>query len=139
MIRKLPGAVLCVLAIAGSASAQGSGATPMISDRNATLTGRIITDSGPPRRPWFVVVFPVNRDLWLPRTSRITAALSDAEGTWIARHLPAGDYRLAVVTDLVPGELSDPFFLRKLTPASITVTLAEGERKTQDLRLGSGF
>jgi hypothetical protein len=86
-----------------------------------------------------VVVFPVDRTLWVSQSPRIAAGLSDAEGRWIVRSLPAGEYFLAVVTALVPGELSDPSFLRRVTPAAFKVTLAEGEQKTHDLRLGSRF
>ena len=129
MTRILVGLALCIVAAAG----------PVRGDSAGVLTGRIITDSGPPPRPWYVVVFPVDRALWVSQSPRIAAALSDAEGRWIVRSLPAGDYFLAVVTALVPGELSDPSFLRRVTPAAFKVTLAEGEQKTQDLRLGSRF
>jgi hypothetical protein len=124
MVRVLVAASLFVIASAGSVRPDTAGVFGF-SDQDATLTGRVITDSGPPARPWYVVVFPVDETLRAPQSPRVAAALTDAEGRWIVRGLPAGDYLLAVVTNLVPGELSDPSFL-------------EGERKTQDLRIGSG-
>ena len=49
-------------------------------------------------------------------------------------NLPAGDYRIAAVVDIAPGDANDPAFLEQLVPAR-PVTLAEGERKVQDLRI----
>jgi hypothetical protein len=40
--------------------------------------------------------------------------------------------------DADPRELSEPSFIEQLIPASIRITLGEGERKVQDLKLGGG-
>ena len=50
--------------------------------------------------------------------------------------LPAGEYRLAALTDIVPGDQNDPAFLEQLVAASIAFTLAPGEKHVQDLRVG---
>ena len=55
-------------------------------------------------------------------------------------HVPlpsAREYLIAAVEDLEPGEWFDPVFLQALVDSSITITLAEGEQKTQDLTLGA--
>jgi hypothetical protein len=46
---------------------------------------------------------------------------------------------MAAVTDVSPTEVSDPSFLEQLVGASFKVTLAEGEKKTQDLRISGGL
>jgi hypothetical protein len=53
--------------------------------------------------------------------------------------LPPGEYRIAALVDVAPGEINDPAFLEQIVAASVKVTLAEGERKTQDLRIAGGL
>ena len=69
----------------------------------------------------------------------MTAILSRAASTVEApKALPPGDYLMAAVTDVEPGEWFDPEFLQQLRAASARVTLNEGDKKTQDLRLNVG-
>ena len=42
---------------------------------------------------------------------------------------------MTAVTDIEPGEQFDPAFLDLLSRSSIAVAIAEGEKKTQDLRI----
>jgi hypothetical protein len=41
------------------------------------------------------------------------------------------------VDDVEPGEWFDPAFLQRLAPGAAKVTIANGEWKVQDIRLGS--
>ena len=45
---------------------------------------------------------------------------------------------LVAITDLDQADLADPAFLEQLAAASIKITLAEGEKKKQDLKLSGG-
>jgi hypothetical protein len=45
---------------------------------------------------------------------------------------------MAAVTDLLPADLTDPSFLDQLVATSFTLTIADGENKTQDLRIAGG-
>jgi hypothetical protein len=56
-------------------------------------------------------------------------------GRYRFANLPPGNYRLAA-TDLVPEDLRDNAALEALAAQSTAVTLALGEQKTFDLRLG---
>jgi hypothetical protein len=49
--------------------------------------------------------------------------------------LPPGEYFLTAVTDAEQNEWFDPQFLAQLVPASIKVTIADGEKKVQDIRV----
>jgi len=49
--------------------------------------------------------------------------------------LPPGDYLLAAVSELQPDDFADPAFLEMLVPGSVKISLAEGEKKTQDVML----
>ena len=53
--------------------------------------------------------------------------------------MPAGDYYVSAVTELDPEDLADPDFLEQLAAMSFKVTLAEGERKIQDIKLVGGW
>ena len=64
------------------------------------------------------------------------AVKPDSTGQFHVDGLPPGDYYVAALIDADPRELGDPSFLDQLIPSSIRVTLAEGERKIQDLKLG---
>lgn len=104
-------------------------------DERQELTGTIQDTSGGPTSDFTIIVFPSNRDYWLPQARRIAATRPGTDGRFTFGNLPAGDYRLTAVTDVEPGEWYDPAFLEQLGAASIPITLAEGERKTQDIRL----
>jgi hypothetical protein len=106
------------------------------SDQRASLSGRLITNAGPPAAPYFIVVFPVDRTLWLPLARRIMSTRADTTGAWTLKDVPPGDYLVAALTDLVPEELADPAFLEQLLPNTLKVTINDGENKTQDLRIG---
>ena len=60
------------------------------------------------------------------------------DGHYTVAGLPAGDYRVAALTDVESGEWNDPGFLAGLVDASIKVTLVEGQKTSQDLRLAGG-
>ena len=47
----------------------------------------------------------------------------------------SGDYRIAALVDLAPGEQSDPALLEQLVPASVAFSLAAGEQRTQNITI----
>ena len=106
------------------------------SDQRASLSGRLVTTAGPPAAPYFIVVFPADRTLWMPLARRIMSTRADTMGAWALRDVPPGDYLVAALTDLAPDELSDPAFLEQLVPNALKVTVSDGENKMQDLRIG---
>jgi hypothetical protein len=50
--------------------------------------------------------------------------------------LPAGEYYVGAVTTLDLEDLFDPLFLQQIVPIAFRITLAEGETRQQDLKLG---
>jgi hypothetical protein len=58
------------------------------------------------------------------------------DGTFLFNRVPAGDYEIAAVDDVEPGEWYDPAFLQRLVSSAVKVTIAEGEKKVQDLKIG---
>jgi hypothetical protein len=107
-------------------------------DKVQELTGTIQDTSGRPTSDFTIIVFPSEPRFWMPQARRITATRPGTDGRFTFRGLPAGDYRLTAVTDVEPGEWYDPAFLNQLSSVSIPISLSEGERKVQDIRLAGG-
>jgi len=82
-----------------------------------------------------VVVLPTDRALWLPDARRIKSARPATSGQYSFADLSAGSYLLAAIDDLEPSDLADASFLEAIAKAGVAVTIADGEKKTQDLRL----
>ena len=113
-----------------------TGAVLTFSDRRASLSGTLEVPAGRTASEFHVVVFPEDRSLWLPGARRIQSARPGTDGAYVLRDLPPGRYRLAALTDLSTDDLIDPSFFDSLVPASIAVTIGEGEQKAQSFRVG---
>jgi hypothetical protein len=105
-------------------------------NRGAVIAGTVSDAAGRPTSTYSVIVFPANRDDWRPGSRRIRAAHLATNGSFAVKNLPAGTYALAVVDDLDAADLSSPDFLTQLAAAAKTITLGDGEHKTQDLKIG---
>jgi hypothetical protein len=103
-------------------------------DKTQELSGTIFAASGQPTSDFTIVVFPTDNQFWQPQSRRIVSARPGTDGRFTFRNLPPGDYRLGAITDAEPGEWFNPEFLAQLVGASIPISLAEGERKVQDIR-----
>ena len=106
-------------------------------NRTQDLAGRIQDATGRPTADFTIIVFPTDSRYWLPRARRIASTRPGTDGSFMVRDLPAGDYRLTAVTDVEPGEWYDPNFLSQLVPVSIPITLREGEKKVQDIKVAN--
>jgi len=112
-----------------------TGAVATFTDQHSELSGTLQSAASIPAPDYFVVVFPRDSALWRPASRRVQTARPSTDGRFVFRDLPAGDYLLAAVTDLESSDLSDQAFLEALVRAAAPVSLADGEKKTQDLRL----
>lgn len=112
-----------------------SGVILTFTDQTQELSGTIQDATGRPTSDFTIVVYPADQAYWTPQSRRIAATRPDTDGRFQIRSLPPGNYRLTAVTDAEPGEWFNPDFLAQLIGGSIPVSLAEGERKTQDIRL----
>jgi hypothetical protein len=110
-----------------------------LTDRAPEVSGRLIDAAGQPAPGFVLVIFSADRRSWVPNSVRTRMVRPGVNGTFVARDLPAGDYLISAVTDLEDGEWNDPAFLAELAAhAPVRVTLAEGEKKVQDIRVGGG-
>ena len=109
-------------------------------DRWQELSGRLQRANGAPVNDYTVVVIPADSSLWPFGTRRIRTARPGTNGEFVfggrgASALPAGDYLIAAVTDIVSDDLADPTFLAALAQNAIALSLKAGERKVQDLAI----
>jgi protocatechuate 3,4-dioxygenase beta subunit len=98
------------------------------------LSGLVTTAAGVPETDYFVIAMPADREYWLPQSRRIMNTRPDGKGRYVFRGLPAGDYRIAVTTDLVARDLQEFSTLEQLAAVSLPVTIATGERKVLNVR-----
>jgi len=104
-------------------------------NKPAELGGVLQDSSGQPTSDYTIVLFSADQRFWTPQSRRIVSARPTTEGKYAFRDLPAGEYRLAALEDVEPESWFDPNFLRTLIGASTSVTIVEGEKKTQDLKV----
>jgi hypothetical protein len=106
-----------------------------LTTRLATLSGGLQDSAGQPTSSYTIVVFPAEQKFWTPQSRRIRATRPATDGRYTVTDLPSGDYRLVAVTDVEPGEWFDPAYLRELAAVALPITLGDGERRAQDLRV----
>lgn len=119
-------------------SADLSGIVITFTDRPTELSGRLLDAGGRAAPEYWVVAFSSNRAFWTLGSRRLRTARPDTDGKFQIAGLPPGEYCLVALTDLDQADLADPSFLEQLAAASVKITLAEGEKKKQDLKLSGG-
>jgi hypothetical protein len=103
-------------------------------DQVSELSGLLTTPTGEPETDYFIVALPADRAYWTQLTRRVVSTRPDGSGRYSFRGLPAGDYRLAVTTDLVPLDLREVSTLEPLAAQSVPVSLSTGQKVTMNLR-----
>ena len=104
-------------------------------DTSTDLKGTLQSSFGQPTADYTVIIFPADTRYWVPLARRMRSTRPSTDGKFAFIGLPAGDYRLAAVTDAEPGAWYDPALLQELLPASISVRLIDGQPVVQDLRV----
>jgi hypothetical protein len=114
-----------------------NGAAITFTDRQTELSGTIVNEQSQPVPDYTLIAYPADRRYWTPQTRRIQTVRPATDGRFTFRNLPPGDYRLAPVLDPEPGSWLDPAFLQQLDTTAVRVSIGEGEKKEQSLRVPS--
>ena len=110
-----------------------------LTDRAAELSGRVLDASGRPAQGYYVVLFSTDPAFRTPGARRFPAPVRSAtDGTFRFAGLPPGAYYVAALAELNQSSLSDDGFLVRVAASATVVTLADGEKKVQDLILPRG-
>jgi hypothetical protein len=109
--------------------------TVTLTSRTTELSGSLVDAAGRPVTAFTVVAFSADRVFWTAQSRRIQSTRPADDGRFILKNLPAGDYFLVAVTDIDEGQWSDPRVLATLVSSGVRVTIAEGQRTVQDLRI----
>lgn len=115
-----------------------TGVIVTLTDRPSELSGTVIDVAGRPTGAFPIVVYSVERAFWGAGSRRVVQAQPASDGKFKVIGLPPGEYYVSAVTRLEPGDLENRQFLEDLLPAAIRLSLADGEKKTQDLKLAAG-
>jgi hypothetical protein len=114
---------------------QSGGVVTFAASAAAEVSGSLLDTAGAAAPGYTIVIFAADQRFWTPNSRRIQTTRPSTEGRFGFRNLPAGDYRIVAVTDIEQGQWYDQALLRQLVGASTPITLSEGDRKTQDLRI----
>lgn len=114
-----------------------NGLTITYTDRPTEIAGTLVDASNRPVTRYSIVAVTVDRSLWHPNARRIRAAAPATNGSFSISGLPAGEYAIAAVEDVEASDLADPAFLSQVLAASVKIAIADGEKKTQNLRVES--
>jgi uncharacterized protein (DUF2141 family) len=107
-----------------------------LTDRLADLTGRL--DAGGASADYTMILFSADQAHWSAPSRRVLTTRTASDSTYTFRNVPPGQYLLAAVDDVEQGEWNDPGFLQRLSTTAMKITIVEGEKKTQDVRVGAG-
>ncbi len=114
-----------------------SGVVITMTNRPTEIAGRVIDAAGRPAPGYPIVVFSTDRRYWTFGSRRIQQARPATDGRYRINGLPAGEYYVCAATEVNALELYSPEFLEQLVAGSFKITLGDGERKTQDMKIGS--
>jgi protocatechuate 3,4-dioxygenase beta subunit len=108
-----------------------SDAAIVFTDQLAELNGHVTPNTT-------VILFTTNQSQWSQQSRRLLTARAANDGSFVFRTVPPGEYHVAVVDEIEPGQWNDPAYLQTLVPSATKITITEGEKKTFDLRATGG-
>jgi hypothetical protein len=114
------------------------GVEVVLTDRVSQLIGTIRDDKGRPAPAASLIVFSTDHDQWYPASRFVRKAAAAADGAFALPGLPSGTYYAAAVARLPPegdDAWQDPEFLDALIPRASTVTIAEGQQLSLNVRV----
>jgi hypothetical protein len=107
----------------------------VLTARSTTLSGAVQDGRGRPLTDYAVVAFSPDSSKWGYQTRFVRSGRPNQDGRFELKGLPPGDYLVAALEYLEPGDEGDPEQLEKWKPGSTSVTLGDGEAKSITLKL----
>jgi hypothetical protein len=107
----------------------------VVTNRVTELSGAVADDQGQPVKEYSLVVFPEDSTKWLEGSRLLATARPDQNGRFTVRALPPGRYFAVALEYVEAGASNDPEFLAAVRDQATRFTIAEGEKKTLDLKI----
>ncbi len=82
------------------------------------------------------MVFSEDEKTWFHHSRRVAAVQPDSQGRFTVSNLPAGNYFLAVSSDLENNEWFDPARLSELRATASRVTVTENQVVSRNITVG---
>jgi hypothetical protein len=116
------------------------GLTVTFTDQPTEISGTLLDGANKPTPGFSIVVFSTDRSTWTPGSRRISPPIQvSSDGKYRVAGLPPGEYFLAALTDYEQGDLGDRSFLEQMAQVAYRLTIGEGEKKAQDLKIAGGI
>lgn len=109
-----------------------------VADASVVFTDQLTEVSGHAGPNSTVILFSTNQTHWFQQSGRVRTTRAATDGSYTMPTVSPGEYFVTAVDDVQPGQWFDPAYLQGLTSNSTKITIAEGEKKTLDLRTGGG-
>lgn len=108
-------------------------------DKVAEVSGTLRDEKGAPTPALSIMLFSTDRSQWHQRSRRLRSPVRAAtDGTFKFTNLLAGEYYIAALSDFEPQDIYRADFLEQVAAAAMKVTVADGEKKVQDLKIAGG-
>lgn len=123
------------LAISGGKAV--TGVEVVITNRQTTLTGTVTDGDGRPLKEYAVVVFPDDKEKWMPMSRFIGRARPDQQGQFKVTGIPPGEYLAVALETLEMGIETDPEFLERVQALGTRTRLSEDVPQAITLKLSA--
>jgi hypothetical protein len=106
-----------------------------LTDRLSRIEGRLVGGGGQPRTDRAILLFPIDRENWLPGTSRIRVQQPDSEGRFEITGFPPGRYFMTAIDPSEYGVWWSPEFLQAQVTQAQRLELRAGQVIAQDVMI----
>jgi len=111
------------------------------SDRPGELSGTLLDATDKPTAALSIILFPTDKSMWsqFQRARRIRPPVrAGNDGKFRFTGLLPGEYFLAALGDFDQNDVYKPEFLEQVAAAAMKITISEGEKRVQDLKIAGG-
>lgn len=109
-------------------------------DKVGELSGRLLDGANKPTSQLSIILFPTDKAMWSQTSRRLRQPVRPAnDGAFKFTGILAGEYYLAALTDFEMADVFKPEFLEQVAAMAMKITIAEGEKKVQDLKISGGL
>jgi hypothetical protein len=108
----------------------------VFTDQTGEISGTLLDPDNRPAPEYQVFVFSTDKTAWTQLSPRMRPPVRPAsDGRFRIAPLLPGEYYMVALSRFDPANLFDAAFLEQVAAAAFKITLAEGEKKIQDLRI----